>query len=188
MAAWTLSRSQTGRCLPVRAHSVERRYGSGSHRLARSRFRDAAGKGPPQHAAGYRDFRKFTAGIFRASRYLATVRRATTNPCSASNSAMRLSERGDFESSAPISCLMSARIAVDDAVRGIPERHGVEEGFGIRGGELKRPVLACVGGVIDARLVACSGGHEEGVLGGKCDDAAKVERIGAGDGVFDAMQ
>src|ERR1700730_2531998 len=115
MAAWTLHAAQTGRCLSVHDHSVERWNGSGSHRPARSRFRDAAGKGPPRHAAGYRDFRKFTAGIFRASRYLATVRRATTNPCSASNSAMRLSERGDFESSAPISCLMSARIAVDDA-------------------------------------------------------------------------
>src|SRR5690606_31599936 len=63
----------------------------------------------------YSDLRRLTGGIFRASRYFATVRRATTMPCSASISAILLSENGVLGSSAPINCVISARIAVDDA-------------------------------------------------------------------------
>jgi len=72
-------------------------------------------------------------------------------------------------------------IAKDDAVRGIPEDHGVEEGFGIRSGELRRPVLACVGGVVDAGLVARSGGHQEGFVDGEGYHGAEVECGGARD-------
>src|SRR3569833_1609883 len=57
----------------------------------------------------------FFGGFFCASRYLATVRRATTMPCSAFISAILLSEKGLFGSSAPINCLIKARIAVEDA-------------------------------------------------------------------------
>src|SRR5450830_1424322 len=63
----------------------------------------------------YRDLRRLTGGILSTSRYLATVRRATTMPCSANISAILLSESGFLGSSAPISCLMRARIAVEDA-------------------------------------------------------------------------
>src|SRR5450830_504752 len=63
----------------------------------------------------YRDLRRLTGGILSTSRYFATVRRATTIPCSANMSAILLSESGFLGSSAPISCLMRARIAVEDA-------------------------------------------------------------------------
>src|ERR1700722_18765745 len=39
-----------------------------------------ARSGLPQAIVTYSDLRRLTAGIFRASRYLATVRRATTKP------------------------------------------------------------------------------------------------------------
>ena len=67
----------------------------------------------------------------------------------------------------------------------IPEDHGIEKSFGICIGELELPVAASVGGAIDAGLVAGTGGHEEGFVGGESDDAAKVERIGTGDMVRD---
>ena len=54
-------------------------------------------------------------GIESASRYLATVRRATMMPCSPRTSAIRLSVSGDFGSSAETSCLISARMAVAEA-------------------------------------------------------------------------
>src|SRR5690606_7939812 len=59
--------------------------------------------------------RWLTGGMFRDSRYLAIVRRATTMPCSPSSSVMRESERGFFLSSASISWRISARMAVDEA-------------------------------------------------------------------------
>src|SRR2546427_12205965 len=63
----------------------------------------------------YRDFLWLTGGICSASRYFAIVRRATTMPCSPRICEMRASESGAFASSAATSCLISARIAVDDA-------------------------------------------------------------------------
>src|SRR5271166_2592359 len=72
------------------------------------------------------------------------------------------------------------RIAQHDSVLRIPEGHGVEESFGIRVGELQIPVLASVGGVIDAGLVAGSGRHEEGFVGGEGDYGAEVEIGGVG--------
>ena len=66
-------------------------------------------------AQNYNIFRKLTAGILSASRYFATVRRAITMPCSPSISAILLSESGLFLFSAPINCLMSALIAVEEA-------------------------------------------------------------------------
>lgn len=70
-------------------------------------------------------------------------------------------------------------IAEHDAMGGIPEGHRVEEGFRIRGRELKRPVLACVGRVVNARLVAWSGRHQESFVGGESYHGAKVKRQGA---------
>src|SRR5690349_18236751 len=67
------------------------------------------------HALHYKDLRRLTGGIFNASRYLATVRRAITMPCSPSMSAILLSDKGFFGSSAPVNCTISARIAVEEA-------------------------------------------------------------------------
>src|SRR5579859_3858980 len=66
-------------------------------------------------------------------------------------------------------------ISEDDAVRGIPEGYRVEEALGACVLELKLPVLAGVGGVIDAGLIAGTGGHQESLIGGECNDSAKVE-------------
>src|SRR5437879_874124 len=63
----------------------------------------------------YRDFLWLTGGICSASRYFAIVRRATTMPCSPRIWEMRASESGALASSAATSCLISARIAVEDA-------------------------------------------------------------------------
>src|SRR5450830_223288 len=63
----------------------------------------------------YKHLRRLTGGIFNASRYLATVRRAITMPCSPSMSAILLSDKGFLGSSAPVSCTINARIAVDEA-------------------------------------------------------------------------
>src|SRR5947199_98615 len=63
----------------------------------------------------YRDFLWLTGGICSASRYFAIVRRATTMPCSPRICEMRASESGALASSAATSCLISARIAVEDA-------------------------------------------------------------------------
>src|SRR6185295_2178558 len=60
-------------------------------------------------------FRWFTAGICSASRYLAMVRRATTMPCSPRICEMRASDSGALASSAATSCLISARMAVEEA-------------------------------------------------------------------------
>jgi hypothetical protein len=58
---------------------------------------------------------------------------------------------------------------------GIPESDRVEESFGIRAGELELPVLARVGGVVDAGLVTGPGGQEEGFVSGEGDDAAEIQ-------------
>src|SRR2546422_9872697 len=64
---------------------------------------------------GHKAFLWLTAGICSASRYLAMVRRATTMPCSPRICEMRASDSGALASSAATSCLMSARIAVEEA-------------------------------------------------------------------------
>ena len=69
----------------------------------------------PDRCHGQSDLRRLTGGIASASRYFATVRRATRIPCSPSTSAILLSVSGVFVFSAAISCLISARIAVADA-------------------------------------------------------------------------
>src|SRR5215467_16045201 len=58
------------------------------------------------------DFLMLTDGIWRDSLYFAMVRRATTIPCCPRISEILLSDRGLFPSSAAISCLIRARIAV----------------------------------------------------------------------------
>ena len=65
-------------------------------------------------------------------------------------------------------------IAEDYAVGWVPENHGVEEAFGVWVGELKSPVLAGVGGVVDAGLVAGTGGHEESFGGGEGHYGAEI--------------
>src|SRR3954469_7101789 len=70
---------------------------------------------PSSRFMGYRALRWLTAGICSASRYFAMVRRATTMPCSPRICEIRASESGALASSAATSCLMSARIAVDEA-------------------------------------------------------------------------
>src|SRR5687767_13598370 len=63
----------------------------------------------------HKAFRWLTGGICSDSRYFAIVRRATTMPCSPRICEMRASESGALASSAATSCLISARIAVDEA-------------------------------------------------------------------------
>jgi hypothetical protein len=46
---------------------------------------------------------------------------------------------------------------------------------------LELPVTAAIGGVVDAGLVAGTGGHEESFVGGEGDYGTKVEGLGAGD-------
>src|SRR3989440_9924512 len=64
---------------------------------------------------GHRAFLWLTAGICSDSRYLAMVRRATTMPCWPRICEMRASESGALASSAATSCLISARMAVEEA-------------------------------------------------------------------------
>src|SRR3954471_19679837 len=64
---------------------------------------------------GHKAFLWLTAGIWSASRYFAMVRRATTMPCSPRICEMRASDSGAFASSAATSCLIRARIAVEEA-------------------------------------------------------------------------
>src|SRR5260221_13719866 len=63
----------------------------------------------------HRLFLWLTGGICKDSRYFAIVRRATTIPCSARICAMRESDNGVLEFSAATSCLIRARIAVEEA-------------------------------------------------------------------------
>jgi len=76
---------------------------------------------------------------------------------------------------------MGDGVAEDHAVGSIPEDHGVEEAFGIGVGELELPVLASVGGVVDAGLIAGTGGHEEGLVGGEGYDRAEIQSGGVRD-------
>ena len=59
-----------------------------------------------KHDKNYNDLRRFTGGIFRASRYLATVRRATPSPCSPRSSARSLESRATRSGS---SCQVQTR-------------------------------------------------------------------------------
>ena len=56
-------------------------------------------------------------------------------------------------------------IADSNAVRGVPERHAIKKTFGIGIGELERPMLAGVGGFVDAGSIARPGSEEVGDLG-----------------------
>src|SRR4051794_34202547 len=57
----------------------------------------------------------------------------------------------------------------------IPEGDGIKESLGIAVGVLKLPMLATVGSVIDARLFARSGRHEERFVCGERSYSAEVE-------------
>ena len=63
----------------------------------------------------------------------------------------------------------------------IPERHRVKKSFGIVVGELQLPVLSTIGRVVNARLVAGAGGHEERFGGGESNHSAEVESLRVGD-------
>src|SRR6185369_467819 len=77
---------------------------------------DPCGAGQEQRQPHYISRRRLAGAIFSASRYFATVRRATWMPCSSSISAIWLSDSGLAASSAETSCLISARTAVLDAL------------------------------------------------------------------------
>jgi hypothetical protein len=87
----------------------------------------------------------------------------------------------EFQWSGFIAVFIGDGIAEDYAVGWVPENHGVEEAFGIFVGELELPVLASVGSVVDAGLVAGTGGHEESFDGGEGNNGAEIE----GGGVWD---
>ena len=70
-------------------------------------------------------------------------------------------EQFEFE----LAAFVGYGITEDYAVSWVPENHGVEEAFGIAVGELELPVLAGICSVVDAGLVAGTGGHEERFIG-----------------------
>src|SRR5207245_6243683 len=53
------------------------------------------------------------------------------------------------------------------------------EAFGIGVGKLLFPMLARVCGVVDARLLARTSGHQKGFVSRECGNAAKVQGRGA---------
>jgi len=92
-----------------------------------------------------------------------------------------LSVVGEQEFELQFAGVVGNRVAEYDAVLRIPECHRVEKSLGIVVRKLELPVLACVGGVVDAGLVARSRGHEKRFIGGKRDDGAEIEGDGVGD-------
>ena len=66
-------------------------------------------------ALAYSAFLRFAGAILSASRYLATVRRAHSMPCSFNISAIWLSDSGFLALSADTNCLIRARTAVLEA-------------------------------------------------------------------------
>jgi hypothetical protein len=58
----------------------------------------------------------------------------------------------------------------------VPEHYRIEEALGIGIGELKLPVFPAVTGVINARLLARPGGHQERFVGGESYDCAEIQR------------
>ncbi len=76
------------------------------------------------------------------------------------------------------------RIAERDPVRGIGERHRIEEHLGVVIGELQRPVRAAVRGPVDPRRVAgtdAEHGRDASLAG---IDVAEVERFGSRHGTW----
>jgi hypothetical protein len=84
----------------------------------------------------------------------------------------------EFQLAGFVAAFIGDGIAQDYAVGWVPENHGVEEAFGIGVGELKAPVPAGVEGVVDAGLVAGTGGHEESFVGGEGNYGAEIEGSG----------
>src|SRR6202451_14819 len=74
--------------------------------------------------------------------------------------------------------LTPARIAQNDAVRGIPERHRVKKYLGIAVGELQGPVLAGISSVINTRLLSRPSGHQKSFVRGERNHSAKIESLG----------
>ncbi|PIL38279.1 hypothetical protein CR103_18915 [Massilia psychrophila] len=72
------------------------------------------------------------------------------------------------------------RIAEDDAVITVPERHRVPEAFGESVRRQQAPGNAAVVGAVDARRRAGTCTHHQSGLGVDAVDVAKVERVGAG--------
>jgi len=72
-------------------------------------------------------------------------------------------------------------VAERDAVIRVPEGHAIEKSLGISVGKLQVPVLASVGGFVDARTVTRTGAQQIGEVGAKGFDIAKVQRFRARD-------
>src|SRR5205814_3787884 len=104
----------------LEGHTTTRRMhgGIGQHRLhfiGEERL-DTGRAGQEQRQSHHIALRRLAGAIFSASRYFATVRRATWMPCSSSICDSWLSDSGLVGSSADTSCLISARTAVLDAL------------------------------------------------------------------------
>ena len=69
----------------------------------------------------------------------------------------------------------------NDAVLRIPEGDGIEEALGIGISDEELPVLAGVGGFVDAGLIAGAGAHEVGGAGVDGVDAAEIQGFGSWD-------
>jgi len=70
-------------------------------------------------------------------------------------------------------------IAQSEAMVAIPERHAVEESFGLRVGELEGPALAGVRGFVDARLIAGAGAEHVSLVGAEGLDIAEIKFLRA---------
>ena len=62
----------------------------------------------------------------------------------------------------------------------VPERHAIEEAPGLVIRELKRPGLAAVVGLVDARLLARSRREQVSFVFAECLDVAKIQRFRPG--------
>ncbi len=72
------------------------------------------------------------------------------------------------------------RIAEGDAAARIPERHRVEECFRIGIGELQRPRLAGVGGLVDSRALSGADAQHVGDVRADRIDIAEIKLLGVG--------
>ena len=132
-------------------------------------------RGSADCAAGWRG-----RSCWRRMRLRLRLRRGVARAGLASRSGRRGDEEFEFQFARYLGIVWDG-IAEDYAVGSVPEDHGVEEAFGICVGELELPVLAGVGGVVDAGLVAGAGGHEESFVGGESYYGAEIESCGVGD-------
>jgi len=77
--------------------------------------------------------------------------------------------------------MVGDRVAERDTVIRVPEGHAIEKSLGISVGKLQVPVLASVGGFVDARTVTRTGAQQVSEVGAKGFDIAEVQRFRAED-------